>query len=140
MALTMMEDLIPLDSQSLRTIRGATSIFDWYGAWPTFHDSYLLDVRFSTWQSSYIRLHVYKAFDNSLGSEAVVTMFLGRLLSNELVGAADQLLGVTIYKRDDIYRIVIEGSFSVSGVIETDSIWFAFTRWPPEEFDDQPPP
>ena len=135
-----MQNFMPLEGQQLRMIRGAAAIWDWYGSWPTFHDSYLLDVCFSTWQPSFIRLHVYKTFDQATGNDAVVTLFLGRLSSNELIGVADQLLGITIYKHNDIYRIVIEGALTVSGVIETDAIWFSFTRWPPEQFDDQPIP
>jgi hypothetical protein len=135
-----MKELVPIDTRELRAIRGTNPIFDWYGAWPTFHDSYLLDVHFSIWQSSYIRLHVYKSFDRSSDSEGVVTMYLGRLFSKEIVWAPEQLLGVTIYQRDEIYRVVIEGSLSAGGVIETDSIWFAFARWPPEAFDGRPVP
>ena len=113
---------------------GALQIFDWYGGWPSFHDSYMLELHFSVVDQSFIKLHVYRSFDSSQQSEAIVTIFIGRALSIELSGFQDQLLGLTFYRSAEAIRIMIEGALSLNSTIETDTISFALCIWPPENF------
>jgi hypothetical protein len=59
-----------------------------------------------------------------------VTVNFGRLIANELMGCEGQLLGVTFYKFDDSYRVVVEGDLTVSATIDTDELSFDLCVWP----------
>lgn len=128
-----MSDYYLLTDEQLRNIPGSDKIFGWYGHWPTLHDSYLLDVHFSTWDRSYVRLHVYRSFDRSEGSEAILTIFLNQIMSNELTGIGDQLLGVTFFRSSaGLFKVLIEGAIHVSSLIEANEIAFDLRTWPLE--------
>lgn len=127
----MVSTLIPLSDADLREMRGVKKIVAWYGRWPSFHDSYLLDAHFSAWERSYVRVLLFRSFDEGTQGCAIVTVHFGRLIANELMGCQGQLLGVTFYKFDDSYRVVIEGDLTVSATIDTDELSFDLCVWPP---------
>lgn len=127
-----MSEYMFADELALQNEQGATEIINWFGGWPTFHDSYLLDLHLSTWERSSLKLHVYKYVKEDPTNEAIITLSLGTILHNEMTGLSDQLLGLNIYKTNDRFRIVIEGALGLSAVIETNTISFDICLWPPE--------
>ncbi len=127
-----MPELTPATEKDLLDKEGATRIIEWFGRWPTFHDSYLLDLHLSIWERSFVRVHVYRAFDGAPNSEAIVTIFLGRLLRSEVRGLTDQLLCITIYRSSGNFVVEIEGAYELSGTIEAVDISFDLCPWPPE--------
>jgi hypothetical protein len=128
-----MPEPMPLTESDIRNLSGADEVIRWYGRWPTFHDSYLLEVHFSMLDWSFLKIHLFKAFDGSAGSEAIVTLRLGKLLTSELTGFADQLLDITIFRAGAVFRIDITGALQLNGFIETDFLSFGLCLWPPEE-------
>jgi len=128
-----MSELTPATEKDLRDKEGAPRVIEWFGRWPTFHDSYLLDLHFSIWERSFIRLHVYRTFHGTSNSEAIVTIFFGGLLRSEVRGLTDQLLGITIYRSSENFVVEIEGAYELTGTIGAADISFDLCPWPPEE-------
>lgn len=128
-----MSELHFLTDAEIREMSGAREVIEWYEGWPTFHDSYLVEAHFSMLDWSFVKVHVFKAFDNQPRSEAIVSLRFGKLITCELTGFADQLLDLTISRSGAIYRIEIKGAVQLNALIETDFLSFDVCVWPPEE-------
>jgi hypothetical protein len=60
-------------------------------------------------------------------------VYLDKILTSEISGIGDQLLGVTFFGSDGAaFRISIEGAIEVNGLIEAQEISFDLRTWPLE--------
>jgi hypothetical protein len=110
---------------------GQDSVIDWFGYWPTFHDSEIVGI--SLQRASESRVDVLTWLTrNQVDSEgiyirekyAVVSFVLSSITDLSLGGFSGQnvISGLSIEAHSSGIRLVLHPSFGISGYVEADQI------------------
>lgn len=112
---------------SLAAIEGAKTLYDWFGFWPSFHDSELISLRLNRGGLSSLSLHTWettKDVDDQgcyiLTKHVVVEFSMKEVVGLSLQGFNHQnvIFGLAIERTENGYRLVLDDCYGISGVLE----------------------
>jgi len=126
----------------LQTIPGAQALFDWFGYWPSFHDSEVLGVELNRRGSSKIRVHAFGvtgAVDSNdlyvCEKHCTVTMVLDDVSGVELADFNHQnvISSLKISRENNEFILMLASSYGVAGSIRARSVRIEIAAGIPED-------
>ena len=117
----------PMDQQEiLAHLSGAQQIVDWFGYWPSFHDSEILSIALSRVGASRVQIHAFAMTDQidqrgyyTTDRHAIVTFLLEDITNLELGGFNNQnvISSLVLRKEATGYVFVLGGCYGIEGSI-----------------------
>ncbi len=113
------------DQYSLAGIPGSQSIFDWFGFWPSFHDSEVTSIELNRKGVSRLNVHCFSTTGrtNSRGhyvteKHAIVSLLIEDITSMELSDFNNQnvLFSLRVQQAKS-FEVFLEGIYGVTGRI-----------------------
>ena len=114
----------PIQLEIINSVPGIQKVLDWFGEWPSFHDSEIVCVELNRVGTSRIEVHAFKV-TNSLDSRghfinekhAVICFLLENVLDLELFGFNHQnvISGLNLKRVEEGYELHIHPCYGVQG-------------------------
>ncbi len=114
-------------------ISGASDVIEWFGGWPTFHDSEVLSIHLDRTSESRVAIHAFQMTSEVDGEgfyvltkHAIVTFFLKGFPRNqygitssriECFNEQNMLSSVSVSKGNGYYELKLSGCFGVDACI-----------------------
>ena len=109
-------------------IPGIERVIDWFGLWPTFHDSEILSLHLNRDGESTLRLSTWRASNDVAADgrfarthEAIVVFTFSDIRSVEIngedVNRQNVISGLSLTERDGVYHVDLGGSYGLAGQI-----------------------
>jgi hypothetical protein len=118
-------------ADELKAISGAQELYDWFGYWPGFHDSEVVDFQINLTGTSHLRAHTWE-MTNQVDKRGyfiqtkhiVVEFILSDISRLDLVGFSGQdvIFGLDIQKVDSGFKLTIDPCIHLGGEIVAGSI------------------
>jgi hypothetical protein len=127
----------------LLTIDGAEELHDWFGRWPSFHDSEIVGLHLNRVGPSSLVIHTWETTDKLdernyyiLTKHVVVEFVLTDVSELELNGFSNQnvLFGLAIEKKDAGFRLSLDPCYGLAGTIEAKTIRIRLTPGKPTDY------
>ena len=128
---------VPTD---LQEIPGAAELHDWFGFWPTFHDSEIISLHLNRKGSSNLRIHTWdmtKEVDEKgyyvLTKHVIVEFVFETVSGLNLTGFNHQnvIFELGIEKTDSGFRLNLDECYGVAGSIEAERMSIRITPGKP---------
>ena len=130
------------DEMIVAEVPGAKAVSDWFGYWPSFHDSEVINIHLNRAGESKVEVHAFEMTSQVdqrgyyvLAKHVIVSFVLDGILGMQLKWFNDQnvLSDLGIEKLDDGYDVVLGGCHGVEGSISTRSLRIELKSGRPEE-------
>ena len=134
---------MPLPSE-LQTIDGAQELYNWFGYWPTFHDSEVISLHLNRASPSSLVVHTWemtKEIDERnfyiLTKHVVVEFVLDEVSELDLSGFSHQnvLSSLAIEKTDTGFLLDLGPCYGLAGTIEAKTVCIRLTPGKPTDRD-----
>jgi Immunity protein 50 len=126
----------------LEAVEGATSLRDWFGYWPSFHDAEVIWLHLNRRAASSLLLHTWEMTKETdergyyvLAKHVVVEFVLQEILGLSLNGFSHQnvIFGLTVETFENAFRLTLEDSYGIAGTIDAEQISIRLTPGKPKD-------
>lgn len=121
-------------------LSGQENVTEFFGAWPDFHDSEVLEILISRDGASHIDVHCIDWRIEpaqqvaSIAREGVVRFLFGKITTCEIAGqdvnVQNVLQSVFVEEVESCVRVVLNGVFGITGFVEGQDVSVALLRTP----------
>jgi immunity protein 50 of polymorphic toxin system len=124
----------------IMAIRGATELHDWFGYWPTFHDSEIISLHLNRKGSSSLHVHTWemtKEIDEKgyyVMAKHIVVEFVFETISGLSLNSFNRqnvIFGLGLEKTDSGFRLTLDECYGLAGSIEAEKLSIRLTPGKP---------